>query len=59
MLQRSRILSHMRMLKDDDARLAVSNTLASSENMADELSLACIQRGMYVFRGSSHFSAAQ
>lgn len=47
-MQRSRIVSHMRILQEDDGRLARSMTLTSSEDAEDKLSNACIQRGMYV-----------
>lgn len=47
-MQRSRIVSHMRILQEDDCRLAKSKTLMSTEDADDKLSRACIQRGMYV-----------
>ena len=47
-MQRSRIVSHMRILQEDDDRLAKSKTFTSTEDADYKLSNACIQRGMYV-----------
>lgn len=47
-MQRGRIVSHMRILQEDDERLIKSKTFTSTEDADYKLSNACIQRGMYV-----------
>lgn len=52
-MQRGRIVSHMRILKEDDERLIKSKTFTSTEDADYKLSNACIQRGICAVNVSS------
>lgn len=52
-LRRRRVLSHMRMLVQDDQRLETSETLSSAEDADEKLSYACVQRGIRAVNVSS------
>lgn len=52
-LRRRRVLSHMRLLVQDDQRLETSETLSSAEDADEKLSYACVQRGIRAVNVSS------